>query len=181
MDEIIKKLAELFEIRASVENEIREILERNSDVAKFNINSVSKNGKKVTGNFVKETEPSPLFSGDPLYPSDDRQKGHSKSKHKWCREYDGCVVCGSSKLKHISAGVCAGCYSPLKVKAIKAGVDPKKLLGATSKKMRELMGEDTSKPRDYYCNDCEHEFKSDKAIIDVVCPNCKSIHVGLAH
>jgi predicted Zn-ribbon and HTH transcriptional regulator len=143
---------------------IQKIKSDQHPMIKFKVNSVSDDGKKITGNIVNE---------------DNRKRGESKSEHKWCREHDACIVCGSSKLKHTSAGVCAGCYSPLKVKAVKSGVDPKKLLGATSKKMRELMGEDTSQPRNYYCNDCENEFKSDKNTIDVVCPNCKSIHVGL--
>ena len=159
MTEIINQLAELFKQREAADNGIREILD--------NIRAVIKKDKNVD-NIIEVADKKTK-----------RKYNSHKADKPWSKFSNECVICGHNDKPHRSAGVCNNCYSPLKVKAVQQGVNPKKLFGARTKDVRQLMGEDTNEPREYYCNDCENNFKSKESKLNVVCPKCKSVHVGL--
>lgn len=98
----------------------------------------------------------------------------TKSK-RWSRKYAACRCCNGTDKKHITHGLCQACSSAKRIIHLKE-------TGEVLPRVAEIRRTSASQHQEpklikYKCSDCNHIFSDKGKLLDVVCPECKSIHL----
>lgn len=91
--------------------------------------------------------------------------------NSWSKKHDKCVDCKTADNPYKSGGRCSKCYSKFHANEIKEKRSGNKLYARENSrkvKVEELRG--------WRCTECNHEFESIKAKLDITCPKCNDIH-----